>query len=56
MSSPVAAEEESFVMSKSFVLEGTKHKTMSPEFGSCSDSQPEVNDTQHQRLENQGFH
>ena len=42
--SPVAAEAESFVMSESFVLEGTKHKTMSPEFGSCSDSQPDVND------------
>ena len=44
--SPVAAEAESFVMSESFVLEGTKHKTMSPEFGSCSDSQPDVNDAQ----------
>ena len=42
----VAAEAESFVMSESFVLEGTKHKTMSPEFGSCSDSQPDVNDAQ----------
>ena len=44
--SPVAAKAESFVMSESFVLEGTKHKTMSPEFGSCSDSQPDVNDAQ----------
>ena len=44
--SPVAAGAESFVMSESFVLEGTKHKTMSPEFGSCSDSQPDVNDAQ----------
>ena len=44
--SSVAAEAESFVMSESFVLEGTKHKTMSPEFGSCSDSQPDVNDAQ----------
>ena len=44
--SPVAAEAESFAMSESFVLEGTKHKTMSPEFGSCSDSQPDVNDAQ----------
>ena len=44
--SPVAAEAESFVMSESFVLEGTKNKTMSPEFGSCSDSQPDVNDAQ----------
>ena len=44
--SPVVAEAESFVMSESFVLEGTKHKTMSPEFGSCSDSQPDVNDAQ----------
>ena len=44
--SPVAAGTESFVMSESFVLEGTKHKTMSPEFGSCSDSQPDVNDAQ----------
>ena len=43
---PVAAGAESFVMSESFVLEGTKHKTMSPEFGSCSDSQPDVNDAQ----------
>lgn len=38
---PISPEAESFVMSESFVLEGTKHKTMSPEYGSCSDSQPE---------------
>ena len=42
--SPVAAEAESFV------LEGTKHKTMSPEFGSCSDSQPDVNDAQEPKV------
>ena len=39
--SPISAEAESFVMSESFVLEGTKHKTMSPEYASSSDSQPE---------------
>lgn len=44
--SPISAEAESFVMSESFVLEGTKHKTMSPEYGSCSDSQPEPSDLQ----------
>ena len=42
--SPIPAEAESFAMSESFVLEGTKHKTMSPEYGSCSDSQPEPSD------------
>ena len=39
--SPLSSQAESFVMSESFVLEGTKHKTMSPEFGSGSDSQTE---------------
>ena len=40
----MSAKAQSFVMSESFVLEGTKHKTMSPEYGSCSDSQPEPRD------------
>ena len=31
----------SFIMSESFVLEGTRHKSMSPEFGASSDSQTE---------------
>ena len=39
--SPVSRQAESFIMSESFVLEGTKHKSMSPEFGSSSDSQTE---------------
>ena len=39
--SPVSSKAESFVMSESFVLEGTRHKSMSPEFGSNSDSQTE---------------
>ena len=39
--SPLPAQADSFVMSESFVLEGTKHKSMSPEFGSSSDCQDE---------------
>ncbi|KAJ7330610.1 hypothetical protein OS493_022225 [Desmophyllum pertusum] len=39
--SPVPTRVESFIMSESFVLEGTRHKSMSPEFGSSSDSQAE---------------
>ncbi|XP_078352857.1 uncharacterized protein LOC144637673 isoform X2 [Oculina patagonica] len=39
--SPLSSQADSFIMSESFVLEGTKHKTMSPEFGSSSDSQTE---------------
>lgn len=39
--SPVSTNAESFIMSESFVLEGTRHKSMSPEFGSSSDSQTE---------------
>ena len=31
----------SFIMSESFVLEGTRHKSMSPEFGTSSDNQTE---------------
>ncbi|PFX20852.1 Centromere protein C [Stylophora pistillata] len=38
---PLSSQAESFVMSESFVLEGTKHKAMSPEFGSSSDNQDE---------------
>jgi len=36
--SPVSSKAESFIMSESLVLEGTRHKSMSPEFGSSSDS------------------
>lgn len=39
--SPLSSQAESFIMNESFVLEGTRHKSMSPEFGSSSDSQTE---------------
>lgn len=39
--SPASSEAENFIMSESFVLEGTRHKSMSPEFGSSSDNQTE---------------
>ena len=39
--SPLPTQVDSFVMSESLVLEGTKHKSMSPEFGSSSDGQDE---------------
>lgn len=39
--SPASSQAENFIMSESFVLEGTRHKSMSPEFGSSSDNQTE---------------
>ncbi|XP_068675831.1 centromere protein C-like isoform X3 [Montipora foliosa] len=39
---PVFAENESFAIDETVVLKGTKHKTMSPEYGSSSDSQTDA--------------